>query len=72
MVLVSGDLGFANILRFPIGSHHGIVVTRFPNDIPTATINADIVRALRDLSEEELLGSLAILEPGRVRLRRSD
>ena len=70
MVLLSADLGFANVLRFPIGSHHGIVVTRFPNTMPTTTMNADIVRALSELSDEELRGSLAIIEPGRVRLRR--
>lgn len=70
MVLVSGDLGFANVLRFPLGSHHGIVVTRFPNELPTPTMNADIVRALEDLSDEELRGNLVILEPGTVRLRR--
>ena len=70
MVLVTGDLGFANVLRFPLGSHHGIVVTRFPNELSTATMNADIVRALGDLSDEEFRGNLVILEPGRVRLRR--
>ena len=59
-----------NFLRFPRGSHHGIVVTRFPNELPTTTMNADIVRALGDLSDEELRGNLVILEPGRIRLRR--
>jgi predicted nuclease of predicted toxin-antitoxin system len=30
LVLVSGDLGFSNILRYPPGSHAGIVIARFP------------------------------------------
>ena len=64
------DHAVANVLRFPRGSHHGIVVTRFPNGLPTTTMNADIVRVLGDLSDEELRGNLVILEPGRIRLRR--
>jgi predicted nuclease of predicted toxin-antitoxin system len=70
MTLVSADLGFANVLRFPLGAHAGIVVTRFPNESSTATTNAGIVRGLEDLSDEELKGNLVILEPGRLRLRR--
>jgi len=30
-VLLTADLGFANLLAFPMGSHHGIIVARFPN-----------------------------------------
>jgi predicted nuclease of predicted toxin-antitoxin system len=70
MTLVSADLGFANVLRFPLGAHDGIVVTRFSNEMSTMTTNAAIVRALGELSDEELRGNLIILEPGRVRLRR--
>ena len=70
MTLVSADLGFANVLRFPLGAHAGIVVARFPNEMSTMTTNAAIVRALGELTDEELQGNLVILEPGRVRLRR--
>jgi predicted nuclease of predicted toxin-antitoxin system len=30
-VLVTADLEFANLLRFPLGSYAGIIVTRTPN-----------------------------------------
>lgn len=70
MTLVSADLGFANVLRFPLGAHDGIVVTRFPNEMSMMKTNAAIVRALGELTDEELRGNLVILEPGRVRLRR--
>jgi predicted nuclease of predicted toxin-antitoxin system len=30
LVLVTADLGFANVLRYPVGAHCGIVVARFP------------------------------------------
>ena len=68
-VLLSGDLGFANILHFPLGSHHGIVVARLPNEMPVAEVNAILVRALRELGDRDLRGSLVIVESDRVRLR---
>ena len=34
-VLLTGDKGFGNLLRFPIGSHFGIVIANFPNEMPT-------------------------------------
>lgn len=70
LVVLSADLGFANILRFPFGSHQGIVVARFPNEIPTSRLNEAILRALQSLAAEEVEGNLIIIEPGRIRLRR--
>jgi len=71
LTLLTGDLGFANILRFPLGTHSGIIVARFPNELPAARLDQVILEGLRSLSDEGFPGSLAILEPGRVRLRRS-
>ena len=68
--VVSGDLGFGNIVRFPLGTHHGIVVARFPNDWPVGALNAAILAGLRGLTDEEITGNLVVIEPGRVRLRR--
>lgn len=69
-VLVSGDLGFANILRYPLGSHRGIVIARFPNEMPAVQVTRSVVAALRMLSEEDLRGNLVVISPGRIRLRR--
>lgn len=30
-ILITKDLGFANIMIFPIESHHGIIVLRLPS-----------------------------------------
>ena len=68
--LLSGDLGFANLVRFPLGTHHGIVVARFPNNWPVEALNAALQAALRGLTDDEIAGNLIIIEPGRVRLRR--
>jgi predicted nuclease of predicted toxin-antitoxin system len=69
-VLVTADKGFANALRFPPGSHAGIVVVRVPNELPTQEVNRELLRALADLEGRDLNGILVIVEVGRVRVRR--
>jgi predicted nuclease of predicted toxin-antitoxin system len=68
--LVTADLDFSNLLQFPLGSHSGIVVARFPSEMPVEPLNEAIVAALDDLEPSDLAGSLVIIEPGRVRIRR--
>lgn len=68
--LITGDLGFSNILQFPLGTHAGILVVRLPNEMPTTTLNDLVARALRLLSEDDIFGNLVILEQDRLRLRR--
>ena len=70
LTLITGDVGFGNLLRYPLDSHAGIVIARFPNELATASTNAAIVAALRSLTAEEVHGTLVIIEPGRIRLRR--
>lgn len=69
-VLMSGDLGFANILTYPLGSHLGIVIARFPNEMPAAHVTLSVVAGLRLLSEDDIRGNLVVITPGRIRLRR--
>lgn len=69
MTLISGDLGFSNVLRFLHGTHSGIILTRFPNEISTQTLNKSIVKALKKLDQKDIEGNLIIIEPGRLRLR---
>ena len=69
-VLISGDRGFANILSHPPGSHAGIVVAHFPNEVPNSTLNEQILAAVQSLGEDEIRGNLVMIEPGRIRIRR--
>jgi len=71
-ILLTGDLGFSNILKFPLGEHFGIVVARFPNEMSPHNINEEIVRSFKDLVENDFRGNLIILEPGRIRIRRTN
>ena len=70
LALLTADVGFCNILHFPLGTHPGIVVVRLPNELPVQRVNHEVLEALSALSDEEIRGNLVIIEPGRIRLRR--
>lgn len=69
-VLFSADLGFANALAYQVRSHHGIVILRYPNELSTIAINEDVRTLLSKLTTEDYPGSLIILSPGKLRIRR--
>jgi len=66
-ILVSLDLDFSNIIRFPPEGTPGLVVLRGPNQLfPTMRI---LVETLVDaLNRESPAGRLWIVEPGRLRI----
>ncbi|MEW5815851.1 MAG: DUF5615 family PIN-like protein [Spirochaetota bacterium] len=70
-VLITSDMGFGNILHFPIGSHFGIVIAHFPNEMPTNEINRQLIERFRDFTDDDFKGNLIIIEPGKVRIRKS-
>ncbi|HZX35894.1 MAG TPA: DUF5615 family PIN-like protein [Thermodesulfobacteriota bacterium] len=69
-VILTGDIGFGNVLRFPLGVHHGIFVVHFPTEVSLYEINRQIMAAFNGLSKEDFSGNLIILEPGKIRIRR--
>lgn len=70
LALVTLDLDFSNILRFPPQSHHGIFVARFPDQISKETLLRSIVEAIRSVADEDVPRTLIIIEPGAIRFRR--
>ncbi len=64
------DLDFSNTLRFPVGSHAGIIIARFPSELSTTKINAELAKSLRGLTDEDFRGSLIVISPGQVRIKR--
>lgn len=69
-VLFSGDLGFANIIRFPVGSHSGLVILRLPNELSTQSLVNITLKALSKLKIQDIQGNLIIIEPGNIRVRK--
>jgi len=70
LAILTADLGFSNLVRFPLQEHHGIVVARFPNEIPAPSLNRMRTEAIGALDLDNLQRTLVILEPGRTRIRR--
>jgi predicted nuclease of predicted toxin-antitoxin system len=68
--LMSEDLGFGNLLKFPLSTHHGIVVGRFPSTLNTRVVVTEILRAIGSFTAETLRGCLVIVEVGQTRVRR--
>ena len=69
-VLITGYMGFGNILCFPIGHHFGIVIVHFPNELTTDEINRQLVERFRDLTEDDFKGNLIVIEPGKIRIKK--
>jgi len=69
-VILTGDKGFGNILRFPLGRHFGIVVVHFPNEMPSIEVNRHLLQRFEDLAEDDFKGNLIIIEPRKIRIKR--
>jgi predicted nuclease of predicted toxin-antitoxin system len=69
--LVTLDLDFADVTRFPPKATGGIVVIRVPRN-PSLTLLEDLIRQLlRFAIDRSVVGQLWIVEPGRVRLHQT-
>lgn len=69
LTIITRDREFGNFLLFPLGSHSGVVIVRYPTTMKPAALSRAIVEALRSIPEAEILGNLVILEPTRIRFR---
>lgn len=63
------DLDFADLRKFPPGSHPGVVLFR-PRSMGPLAVHQFISRFARQTRLEELARCLAIVEPHRIRVRR--
>ncbi len=66
-VLITLDLDFSNVLRFPPASYAGIVVLRIPHPIELNDIYERVQTLLKASEQEELRGKLWIVERERIR-----
>lgn len=65
--LVTLDLDFSDVIRFPPGLCGGIVVIRSPQNPSLALLEGLVAAFLQNLSNVSLIGHLWIVEPGRIR-----
>ena len=70
-MLFTLDLDFADIRRFPPGTHPGIVLFR-PGSFGPLEITRFVAEFARTCDLSTFAGCLAVVEPTRVRVRRPD
>jgi predicted nuclease of predicted toxin-antitoxin system len=63
------DLDFADLRKFPPGSHPGIVLFR-PRSMGPSAVNEFVSKFAKETDLTSLARCLAIVEPQRVRVRR--
>ena len=72
MSLVTLDLDFSDVLRFPPQKAHGIVVIRVPHN-PTLPLLEQLIRQfLNTLETMPLNKKLWIVETGRIRVHQAE
>ena len=71
-VIFTADLGFSNINKFPIDSHKGIIILRFPNELTVNAILQMISPMIDEISTKDLRGSIVVFSPHKIRMRSSN
>ena len=71
-LILTRDLGFGNLLDYPLGTHAGIVVLRVPSTFTAPQIRDVLGTFISSIEPEMLIGALAIVEPGRYRIRQPE
>ncbi|MBI2842893.1 MAG: DUF5615 family PIN-like protein [Armatimonadetes bacterium] len=69
-ILITADLGFGDIRRYPLGSHCGVVVLRLPDYYRRDDIVELVRRFLESADLERMAGALVVVDPVRFRIRR--
>ena len=71
LCLLSADTGFSDIRNYPPGKYSGVIVLRLPAKATSSTI-LTLLESLLVQTEivDQLNGKLAIVESGRVRIRK--
>jgi predicted nuclease of predicted toxin-antitoxin system len=69
MMLFTLDLEFADLRKFPPGTHHGIVLFR-PLSVGPLSVNRFILEFVKVTDLGSLSGCIVVVDPTRVRIRR--
>ena len=70
--LITLDLDFANVLRFPPADSAGIIVLRFPDRGTMLLLDSLVDNAINALKALSPQGRLWIVEPSRIRIHQSE
>jgi predicted nuclease of predicted toxin-antitoxin system len=68
-MLLTLDLEFADLRKYPPGSHPGVILFR-PRSFGPLAVNRFVEEFVRDTNLEHLAGCVVVVDPTRVRVRR--
>lgn len=68
-MLLTLDVGIADLRRFPPGTHPGIVVFR-PRTLGAAGATEFVLAFLKQVSLDDCTGCIVVVDPERVRIRK--
>ncbi len=69
MIIISRDKELGNIVKYPLGTHHGIIWVNLPYTFIRQQILDALKRFFVEVDRNKLLNNLTILEVGRYRIR---
>ncbi len=69
--IITADVGFASMIYLNPQAHAGIILLRFPVDLPIKSLNEILLKAIDSLSEEELARSIVVIDQQKIRIRHS-
>lgn len=69
-ILITKDLEFGNIKKYPIKSHKGIILIRVPFYYTAIQINEVLFNFLSSLRGKEIRNSLVVVEIDKYRIRK--
>jgi predicted nuclease of predicted toxin-antitoxin system len=70
--LVTLDIDFGDVTRFPPDRSAGVVVLRLPKNPTLPVLESLIDTFLRTLGDRPLVGRLWMVEPGRIRVHQTE
>ena len=70
-MLLTLDVGFGDLGKYPPGSHPGILLFR-PQSLGPLEVNEYVASRMRNLDLDSLTGCTVIVEPARLRIRRPE
>lgn len=70
--LVTLDIDFGDVTRFPPDRSAGVVVLRLPRNPTLPVLESLIDTFLRALGAKPLVGRLWVVEPGRIRVHQTE
>ena len=68
-ILVTMDKDFSNILLYPPGEHHGIIIVKLYR-LKVADATGLFLNAMDDIKPEDIPGNLVIIDRSRTRIRK--